>query len=73
MTGSSGEPRGVHHVAILMVSEIDMNATDWTARLSTLIYPVMIVAGAAWGATGQWATGLVALVVAAVMLGAAWR
>jgi len=56
-----------------MVSEIDMNATDWTARLSTLIYPVMIVAGAAWGATGQWATGLVALVVAAVMLGAAWR
>lgn len=61
----------LHHVATLIVSETDMNASDLTARLSSVIYPVMIVAGAAWGATGEVGTGLAALVVAAVVLGAA--
>lgn len=45
-----------------------MDATDLTARLSALIYPVMIVAGAAWGATGEAGMGLAALVAAAVVL-----
>jgi hypothetical protein len=71
MTGSSGEPHGVHHVAIAIVPETDMNATDLTARLSAVIYPVMILAGAAWGATGEVGSGLAALLVAALVLGAA--
>lgn len=40
-----------------------MNATLLTARLSGAIYPVMIVAGGLWGATGDVGTGLAALVV----------
>ena len=47
-----------------------MHATDLTARFSTVIYPVMITAGAAWGATGEAATGLAALLVATLILGA---
>ncbi len=43
-----------------------MNATDPTARLSAVIYPVMIVAGAAWGVTGEAGAGLAALIVALV-------
>ena len=45
-----------------------MDATDLTARLSTVIYPVMIVAGSAWGATGEAAMGL-AVLAAALVLG----
>ena len=45
-----------------------MHATDLTARFSAVIYPVMITAGAAWGATGEAAMGLAALVVAALVL-----
>ncbi len=48
-----------------------MFATDLTARLSSVIYPVMIVAGAIWGATGEAGMGLAALVVAALVLGVA--
>jgi len=51
-----------------LLPEIDMQATDLTARFSAVIYPVMITAGAAWGATGEAATGLAALVVAALVL-----
>lgn len=40
-----------------------MNATLLTARLSGAIYPVMILAGGLWGATGDAGTGLAALVV----------
>jgi len=46
-----------------------MDATDLTDRLSAVIYPVMIVAGAAWGATGEVGMGLVALFVAVLVLG----
>ena len=45
-----------------------MHATDLTARFSAEIYPVMITAGAAWGATGEAAMGLAALIVAALVL-----
>lgn len=45
-----------------------MFATDLTARLSSVIYPVMIAAGAIWGATGEAGMGLAALVVAALVL-----
>jgi hypothetical protein len=51
--------------------ETDMNATELIARLSTVIYPVMIAAGVAWGATGDAGSGLAALVAVAVVLGAA--
>jgi hypothetical protein len=46
-----------------------MLATELTARLSALIYPVMIVAGAAWGATGEAGMGLAVLVAALLVLG----
>jgi hypothetical protein len=48
-----------------------MFATDLTTRLSSVIYPVMIVAGATWGATGEAAMGLFALLVVGLLLGAA--
>ncbi|MBU1666200.1 MAG: hypothetical protein KKG92_12480 [Gammaproteobacteria bacterium] len=48
-----------------------MFATALTARLSRVIYPVMITAGATWGATGEASMGLAALVVAALVLGGA--
>lgn len=38
-----------------------MNTTDLTARLSRVIYPVMIAAGVVWGATGEAGTALAAL------------
>jgi hypothetical protein len=50
--------------------ETDMPATDLTDRLSAVIYPVMLTAGAAWGATGEAGMGLAALVVVALVLGA---
>ena len=40
-----------------------MNTTELAARLSDAIYPVMIVAGAAWGASGDVGTGLAALLL----------
>lgn len=40
-----------------------MNASELADRLSNVIYPVMILAGMAWGATGEVAIGLVVLVV----------
>lgn len=43
-----------------------MNSIRLTARLSETIYPVMIVAGGIWGATGEPGSGLAALVVALV-------
>ncbi len=46
-----------------------MNATMLTTRLSPVIYPVMIVAGATWGATGKPAVGFAALLLAALLLG----
>lgn len=53
--------------------EIDMFANDLIARLSRAIYPVMILAGAAWGATGEAGMGLAALLGAAVVLAAVPR
>ena len=44
---------------------------DLTARLSAVIYPVMLLGGAAWGATGKPGTGLAVLLLAALVLGAA--
>ena len=40
-----------------------MNANVLADRLSHVIYPVMILAGMAWGATGDVALGLTTLVV----------
>jgi hypothetical protein len=47
-----------------------MFATNLTARLSSVIYPVMIVAGATWGATGEAGMGLAALAVAVLLCSA---
>ncbi len=40
-----------------------MNANVLAERLSHVIYPVMILAGMTWGATGELALGLAVLVV----------
>lgn len=48
-----------------------MFAADLTTRLSSVIYPVMIVAGATWGATGEASMGLAVLVLVALVLAAA--
>ena len=45
------------------VMETDMNANVLAERLSHVIYPVMILAGMAWGATGEGAMGLTTLIV----------
>jgi hypothetical protein len=55
------------------VTENAMNTMDLTSRLSDVIYPVMITAGAVWGATGEATTGLAALLLAALVLGAVRR
>jgi hypothetical protein len=47
-----------------------MNGNDLTARLSRVIYPVMIVAGAVWGASGEAGAGLATLLLAVLVLGA---
>lgn len=53
----------MHHAINLHYLETDMNATLLTARLSGAIYPVMILAGGLWGATGEPGAGLAALAV----------
>ncbi len=40
-----------------------MNEVDLSNRLSVVIYPVLIVPGALWGATGDIGTGLAALLL----------
>lgn len=40
-----------------------MNTTELAARLFGALYPVMIAAGAFWGATGEAGGGLAALLV----------
>lgn len=43
-----------------------MNEIDLSTRLSSVIYPVLIVPGALWGATGDVGTGLAALLLGVV-------
>ncbi len=43
-----------------------MNEIDLSTRLSAVIYPVLIVPGALWGATGDAGTGLAALLLGVV-------
>ena len=45
-----------------------MNTSDLSARLSATIYPVMLSAGVAWGATGKPSSGLATLALALLVL-----
>lgn len=47
-----------------------MFANPLLPRLSGVIYPVMILAGALWGATGRPTAGLIGLVFAVLLVGA---
>jgi hypothetical protein len=40
-----------------------MNASELAERLSQVIYPIMILAGMAWGATGDLALGLAVVLI----------
>jgi hypothetical protein len=45
-----------------------MHAKAWAMRLSTAIYPVTIMAGAVWGATGRPGAGLATLLLVATLV-----